>query len=64
MLNLVFRELHSVIRMDSFFQQIALLPDCLYPSGIVSEKMGKTIGCEIVSLFKYINCKNAALIYL
>lgn len=64
MLNLAFRELHSVIWMDSFFQQIALLPDCLYPSGIVSEKMSKTVGCKIVSLFKYINCKNATLAHL
>ena len=44
--------------------QIALLPDCLYPSGIVSEKMGKTVGCKIVSLFKYVNCKNTALTHL
>ena len=64
MLDLAFRELHSVIRVYSLFQQIALLPDCLYPSGIVSEKMGKTVGCKIVSLFKYVNCKNTALAHL
>jgi len=62
-LYLVFRQPVSVVGMNPFLQQIALIPYCFYPSGIISEDMGEVIGSEIVSFAEYINHKDAATAY-
>ena len=64
MLNLVFYHLRSIIGMNTFFQQITLLSDSLYPRGIISEDMCEIIGCKIVSLLKYIYREDTTLAHL